>query len=286
MTRMLATSFSNRRKAVLRADAGAFLSEDEMRAKVPSIFAEQAHGSRSDRYAYVPTIEIVRGLADEGFLPTFACQAIPRAEDKFGHTKHMMRFRREADTGRAEVPEIIGINSHAGETSFQLIGGVFRFVCENGMVCGDKFEEIRVRHSGKIVDEVIEGTYKVVSSFDRIMAESEAMKAIELRPAEQVAFAEAAAVLRFDLDEGQRSPITAEQLLRPRRAEDARPDLWTVFNRVQENTIRGGLHGHTVDANLRRRNMTTREVSGIDGNVKLNRALWTLAERMAELKAA
>lgn len=34
------------------------------------------------------------------------------------------------------------------------------------------------------------------------------------------------------------------------------------------------------------RELSTRQVKGIDQDVKLNRALWQLAERMAELKAA
>jgi hypothetical protein len=34
------------------------------------------------------------------------------------------------------------------------------------------------------------------------------------------------------------------------------------------------------------RRVTTREVRGIDQDVRLNRALWQLAERMAELKGA
>jgi len=91
--------------------------------------------------------------------------------------------------------------------------------------------------------------------------------------------------------------------LRPRRNDDAaeamnwqRPtlpkaDLWHTLNVVQENVIRGGLHGTVrgIDPDTNRRTfrrVTTREVRGIDQDVKLNRALWMLAERMAELKGA
>ena len=80
------------------------------------------------------------------------------------------------------------------------------------------------------------------------------------------------------------TPITAEQLLAPRRAEDAGDDLWRTFNRVQENAIRGGLTAWGRDAQNRPRRVSSREVTGIDGDVRLNRALWTLTERMAELK--
>jgi hypothetical protein len=283
---MLATRFAYGRKAVIRANHG-FLSEDQLRSIVPSIFAEEAHESRSERYAYVPTIEVVRGLADEGFRPTFACQAIPRDKGRIGTTKHMLRFRREVDADRTgEVPEVIGINSHGGETSFQLIGGVFRFVCENGMVTGNKYDEVRVRHTGNIVDEVIDGAARVVASFDPIMGAVERMKGITLRASDAAALAEAALTVRYDLEAGERAPITAADLLRPRRTEDTGADLWSTFNRLQENVIRGGIRGRAVNANNQVRRMTTREVAGIDQNVSLNRALWTLAERVADLKAA
>ena len=87
-------------------------------------------------------------------------------------------------------------------------------------------------------------------------------------------------------DQRRETAITAEQLLRANRREDVSGDLWTTFNRVQENVIRGGLSAFGRDANNRRRRQTMRAVEGIDQNRALNRALWTLAERMAELKAA
>jgi hypothetical protein len=64
--------------------------------------------------------------------------------------------------------------------------------------------------------------------------------------------------------------------------------LWTTFNRVQENVIRGGLSARapaTIEngRRVRGRRVTTREVTGIDQDVKLNKSLWILGERMAEL---
>lgn len=41
------------------------LDDDKMRAVAPSIFAENKRGSRSDRYAYIPTSEVLRGLAQD-----------------------------------------------------------------------------------------------------------------------------------------------------------------------------------------------------------------------------
>ena len=65
---------------------------------------------------------------------------------------------------------------------------------------------------------------------------------IHLSAPEQVALARAAHHLRFADAKGNVStPIPPEQLLRPRRKEDSGDDLWSTFNCIQENTLKGGL---------------------------------------------
>jgi hypothetical protein len=103
---------------------------------------------------------------------------------------------------------------------------------------------------------------------------------LTLNPGEQAAFANAALALKYETDIAP-APITETQLLRPNRQADTAGDLWTTFNRVQENMMRGGLRGRSAVG----KRITTREVTGIDQNIKLNRALWVLAEEMRKLKA-
>lgn len=91
-------------------------------------------------------------------------------------------------------------------------------------------------------------------------------------PAQQ-AFAEAALTYRFG-EEFQ--PVTREQILQPRRVEDKKEDLWTVYQRLQENLIKGGLSGRTAKGKRAR----TRSVNGIDGDIKLNKALWVMADTL------
>ena len=111
-------------------------------------------------------------------------------------------------------------------------------------------------------------------------------KAVTLTEGERGVFAEAAHVLRFPkAHEATPSPIKPEALLRPRRAADRGADLWSAFNVIQENVIRGGQRGQIVAANGARRRASVREVAGIDQGRALNRALWVLTERMAELRS-
>jgi hypothetical protein len=279
----------NLRNVAKVGDLNSFLSEDTLRRVTPSLFAAEPHFSRSDRYTYIPTCDIIEGLAKEGFRPVFAAQANTRDPSRKGYTKHLVRFRRESDikARTGEVPEIVTLNSHGGESRFQLFNGVFRGICLNSNVYGDVHDDIRLRHSGKLVEDVVEAAFRLVQSFDKVMGEVDAWKQIRLSGDEQRAFAESAAVLRLGPPvEGQNQRvIDASEFNTVRRDEDRAPDLWTTFSRVQENVIAGGMEGELVSPNGRRRRTTTRPVNGIDMSVNLNRALWTLGERMAELKA-
>jgi len=246
----------------------------------PSIFATQAHASRSERYTYIPTIKVLDGLRKQGFEAFFVCQTRVRDEAKRDHTKHMLRLRHASQIDTENANEIILLNSHDGTSSYQMIAGMFRFVCKNGIVCGETVSDIRVPHKGDIVDNVIQGAFDMLEGFDLIQEQREGMQAVTLSVEEQEVLAESALSLKYDPQDEAPAPITPTQLLRARRSEDSGNDLWRVFNRVQENMIRGGLRARRANG----RNMTTREVTGIDQNVKLNRALWILAERMRQVK--
>jgi len=284
-TPTLATRFANSTR-VLRSEVP--LSEEQMRQAAPSIFAQGKHASRSERYTYIPTIDVLRGLHREGFEPFMVAQGRSRIEGKSEYTKHMIRMRHRREQAerviaKPEAHEIILINSHDGASSYQLVCGLFRFVCHNGLVIGDVSHDIRIKHKGDVRGEVIEGAFRVLDDFDAVDESTDAMKAIELKPEEERAFARAALTLRYgERTEGQPpAPITAEQLIQVRRPEDQGDALWMCFQRIQEHLTRGGLPGRTVQG----RRMRTREVAGIDRNVALNRALWVLAEEMRKLKA-
>lgn len=143
--------------------------------------------------------------------------------------------------------------------------------------------DIRIPHKGNIQDDVIEGAFRVLDDFEAVDTSTDGMKALTLQPEEERAFATAALVLRFgERTEGQPpAPVTAEQLIGARRPEDLGHSLWTTFQRVQENALRGGQSGRSVQG----RRIQTRAVASIDRGVSINRALWVLAEEMRKLKA-
>ena len=252
------------------------LTHEELMHNVPSVFSEDKHESRSERYTCIPTITLLDSLQREGFQPFFACQTRVRDPGRREHTKHMLRLRREGQITGQQVPEIILLNSHDGTSSYQMLPGLFRAVCQNGLVCGESFGEVRVPHKGNVVEKVIKGAYEVLGICDRVEEKRDAMQSLILPPPARQALASAALTYRFGEDH---QPVTESQLLSPRRWQDESNDLWTTFQRIQENLIKGGLHGR----NAAGKRTHTRAVKGIDGDVKLNRALWVMAESMLQL---
>ena len=283
MTGTLATRFScNRTEYRARDDLP--LNVDTMRCYAPSIFAESAHESRSQRYGYIPTIAVVDALKDEGFHPFMVGQTRTRSEGQREHTKHMIRFRHANEmrqTGKGEINEIILINSHNGSSSYQMLAGMFRFVCMNGLVTGDVVEDVRIAHKGNVIDAVKEGAALVLDGTHLVREVSDDMKALALSRDEQVILAKGALALRYpQADTLTPAPISAEQLLQPRRTEDCKDNLWSCFNVMQENCIKGGLDGRNACS----RRTRTRAVKGIEQDRKLNQQLWILAEAMRNIK--
>lgn len=269
---------------ILRSRTGEPLALEAIAERVPSIFAEEKHSSRSEKYSFIPTFQLLTEMHKEGFFPMEVRQGGSRDEQKRGFTKHLLRFRQQGTVPVVgdTFPEIVLINSHDGTSSYHLNAGWFRLVCSNGMVVSEQAgPSIKVPHRGNVSD-VIEASFKVVEGFSQQKESIEQMAALQLTGPEQEAFASAAAVLRFD-EEHQVQP---RQLLSLHRSADDGSDLWRTLNRVQENIIQGGIRTESINSQgnvVRRR---SRAVNGILENIKLNQALWTLAENMQQLKLA
>lgn len=260
---------------------------------VPSVVASEAHGSRSDKYGFVSTLDLLMGLRDR-FQIVQASQSRVRSDaSRREYTKHMIRLRQRNAAPVTELgglfPELVLINSHDGSSSYQLMAGLFRLVCSNGMViCDTSMGAVRIPHKANAVGDVIDASYTVVDSAQGSVEQAREWSRIELKRDEQMFLAEAAHTLRFEPETSLAAAIQPAALLAPRRFADTGSDLWSVANRVQENVIKGGLHGiaRNDEDHRRSRRVRTRAVTGVDQDVKLNKAIWALAQKMAELKAA
>ncbi len=177
-------------------------------------------------------------------------------------------------------PELIYTNSHDGTSTYRIDGGLWRQVCLNGLhVCEENISQVKVRHSGSL-DNIIEASYELVEGFPAILESVERFGRLQLSAPQREAFAESALSLRYD--DVKEAPIQPSQVIRAKRSEDTAPTLWNTMNVVQEHMINGGDRGFNRST---QRRVTTRPVTGIAENTRLNKALWTLTAKMAELVA-
>ena len=119
------------------------------------------------------------------------------------------------------VPEIVLINSHDGTSAYHLSLGLYRVVCMNGLVVKSAgIQDIRVRHSGResLIQEVIEGSYRIIDEAPKALAQVEQWQHLQLSLPEQEVLAEAALELRDSALE-----VQPRALLAPRRWEDGHP---------------------------------------------------------------
>lgn len=269
------------------------LNNEEIAKFAPSVFAEEPHASRSDRYAYISTATVLKALRSEGFEPYSAKQGRSRIAGKAEFTKHMIRFRPPSGKKKTAykvddaIPEVILVNSHDGTSRYVITAGIFRTACLNGLIVPESLcGEVKVGHAGDISDRVIEGTWEVVRNAKETMAVVDEWSTIRLDRSEQMVLATAAHTLRFDGgSDGIKEAITPDRLLTLRRSGDKKDDLWTVTNVIQENVIKGGLFGQGLDTNNRPRQMAMREINNIDQDGRLNRAIMAESKKMADLKS-
>ncbi|CAK0771338.1 conserved hypothetical protein [Gammaproteobacteria bacterium] len=262
-----------------------FMSIERIKEIAPAIFAETPHQSRSERYGFVPTEILLKGMETEGFLPVSVTQASSRRENGETAAKHLIRFRHQSiQPVQGLFPEIILLNSHDGSTQYHLMTGIYRQICTNGMIAGDIYGDCKVPHKAGALDRVIEGSYEIVKETPRLLDAVAEMQGTNLSTQEIKVFARAALALKYEPSNKDEAPITIDQINQARRIEDNGSDIWRTFNRAQENLIRGGLSGYRRDENGRHRRTTTREIKAVGQTVSINRGLWVLAEEMKKIK--
>jgi len=256
-----------------------FLNQDQIARKAPSVFTSGSYEKTGSKYAPISTYSVLEGLFDLGFGVTHASESRCRTKERFGFGRHMLRLRRHNEQEiNGNFPELVLVNAHDGSSSYQLRAGVYRLVCSNGMVVGNDLFCQRVRHQGDVVGRVADAGGEIIEVFPTVIDKAEEWSKIELNPLQQGFFADSAKLLKWDEDGD--SEVYSPDLLRSRRYADNKSDLWTTFNVVQENIIKGGVRTINKESRQRRR---SREVKSPYENNRLNTALWRLTEKMASL---
>ena len=252
-------------------------NEELLRTYAPAAFATQPEEGRvSSRYSFLPTTDILEILQDEGWTAWKAEQVKARTWSK-DHAKHIIRLRHEdLDMESFGVgdsfPEMLLMNAHNGTGSYDLMGGIFRMVCSNGMVISESdFGKIHIRHIGFEPEQVVEASRELIMNSSRIADKIGTWKEVSLAPRARLDFFTDAAKIRFDNpDDG-----VVRDISQSRREADRGLDLWSTFNVAQENLIRGGFRNSST-------NRMVRPITSIQKDVKFNSELWDLASKYSE----
>jgi hypothetical protein len=138
------------------------------------------------------------------------------------------------------------------------------------MIVGAIVQKISIPHRGKHVRDYLDGAYTLVDQFETINEHREAMQAKHTTYDEAIDLATKAHALRYEPTE---QIIAPQHLLYTRRTADLHPDLYTTFNKIQENLIKGGIRG-TKDGHVK----TIRAINSVNELDRINRQLWNLAE--------
>ena len=245
---------------------------DQLKSQTPSVFATSPSTKMSDKYVFVPTLDILENFEREGWELASAKQV-----GRGIHSVHELRLRNgELPKVGDTLVEAIIRNSHNGMASFRVSAGLHRLVCSNGLTVPTALaESFNIRHSRFDLDEVKRLTESFAGKLPKIEGSVKRMMEREMTIDEKIEFVRKSVGIRFGQDKVL-NELQIVGLLTPNRDEDQGNDLWTTFNVVQEKYIRGGIE----TTSQRGRRTKLRGLENIMAVNQVNTKLWTLAEEM------
>ena len=251
------------------------ISLDTAKELAPAIFATSpAPTIKSPKYQFTPTFEVIDHMQNMGYVLTGVRQSNSNVELRKNWGIHITRFQHpdlyiKNPQGAIEArPEVVLINSHDGTRPIQFEMGLFRLVCENGLVIKDRdMGSFRERHTKmnfqevkNLIDEKVSGLQGIVNTISK-------WNMVEMTDKQRYQFAVEALALRLS-DDRQPEQYEVMDLLSAKRKVDEQPTLWHTYNTVQENMIKGGFQLN---------NRQARAIKNPIEDFNINQGLWSLA---------
>jgi hypothetical protein len=246
----------------------------------PSVGSSRASDKTSSTYQFVSTRNILEKVEDLGWRITGVS-----AQGRSPYAQHRVTLVHEKDLnglvdGGNEEDGLLRIelfNSHNLSRRFMMAMGYFRFACSNGLIVATgPAESIRTKHrfSDGRMESIMEQIESVSERFPRILNTIKDFKSRQLNEQEQRDFAEYAIKGRYLYRQALPKTFSnldrmTERMLTCRRVEDEGNSAWEIYNRVQENIVKG------IDG-------VTRPMLGYGDNVRVNQLLWKGAESTLE----
>ena len=246
----------------------------------PVLFQREKFHALSDKYKVITTQDLISRFEAAGY--TVRSVQVKRANQsaRNGFQGHLVRLQRgdlKFKSVGDVIPEIILKNSYDGTSGVQIMLGIFRLVCSNGLITGSMFSKHSIRHVGSAVDKVLSASQSIEAQLPALEATLHQWQRVELSEPAQIAFERKAFGLIIPA-EINASMVDQDRDFSAKRDADTKSDLWTVYNRIQERVLGGGIQYSYVDTDGKIVNNRTRQVKSIDRSTQLNRALFDLAQ--------
>lgn len=253
-----------------------FLSNEEIKSKVPSIYGYPAE-TMSEKYIFTPTHEIIDSFQKVGWYPTKISGVKPSKRD-INTVKHLIRFANTNENGfklKGLSPEVIIINSHNGHCPLSAHLGFYRFACANGLISGTEISKMRWKHKKLDFAEVKQFILTATEEFNKNVKFITDYQKIDLTSKQRIQFAEKTIDMVWNGE-----MFEPELLLNARRDYDRENTLWNVFNRIQENVMKGGIRYNVPESRkIRNKFRTSHQIKNIDKEVNVNILLWGMMHK-------
>ena len=260
-----------------------FMSKEEISKVAPSVFTMNPSDEVSDKYTHIPTEEVINDMEELGWGVVDAKEVKARTKSTKGFQKHLLVFRNNdivinGEDGDTVFPQILLTNSHDGKNAFTFTAGLFRMICENGLVIADtEFEDVKMRHMGYTFEDLQSMIKEMVEKLPLTVESMNKMKSVELEGEQVLELAKSLLDIRVEGTDNTFNDVAVKNVLESQRNEDRGNGLWEVFNRVQENIIEGNFHYRTKSGKVRQ----ARIVKNFKQDLDLNRKMFSKALEFA-----
>lgn len=246
----------------------------QVRDACSSAFTLASAPTVSGNYTHIPTSQVIEDMIELGWTPVSAQEV--KARKGRGYQKHIIRFQNQNITikgndGDDVFPELLLTNSHDGKNAFHLRVGLYRLVCSNGLVIADsEFSNVAIRHMGYTFEELRKQVMNMIDTLPNLVQKINVFRNTELSEMQIEEFATKAVALRW---KGKKTTVELTELVAVERDQDKGSNLWTVFNRIQEKLVSGGL-----TYNNGKKTRKVRALKNFTADMQFNGELWQLAE--------
>lgn len=249
-------------------------------------------------YAFASTQELLDSLQNTGWYPHETKVAKARKAANEGYQRHIIQLHNDSfkeipglTAHNGSRPQILVLNSHDGSTALRMMLGFLRIACLNGVIAGTGLREFRAIHSGNSLDaKIAEGVEYMTAGIPDLVTTVQKLQGSKFSQENLLTFVKTLVDERLANANVVAGSVDYDSALRVRRDEDLEADAFTIFNRVQEAVIRGGIQykavrrtfdeqGNVTSEEIR--NATTRKLNSIPQAVKLNTLAYDLALQLA-----